>query len=279
MHNSYITFSSISQNADLGSQMQQYASLLAIAKHTKKKIVFPESCFDVGFGFKLDRVYDIEFNIKPDNFFQDFIKISPLDGLLPDSRVFDIDPDLNYDFTNLFHTYHYWYPDYVHEVDSLNWNKTSLDKAIYKLSKIKIDKELVSIHIRRGDYLLHDHFCKLDHDYYSKAIDLFSADIDKYHFVVFSNDIQWCKNNLLEESEQITFLDQDVDTVDMILMSMCDHNIIANSSFSWWAGFKNNNEHKIVVCPENYVKAYSPFSFLNSNYYLSNWKPIKNNDL
>jgi hypothetical protein len=63
---------------------------------------------------------------------------------------------------------------------------------------------------------------------------------------------------------------------DLILMSMCDHNIIGNSSYSWWAAFKNNNNDKVVICPKNYVKDYSPFRHINGNYYPETWIAIDN---
>ena len=278
MSSSYITFNSLGEAADLGSQMQQYASMYAIAKHTGKKIVFPESCLNRGYGVKLPRVYDIEFDIRPDSFFQDFVLLPPRDGLMPDPNVYDLDPESNYNFNNLFHTYHYWYPDDQQDVFELPWNKINLELAKEKYKTLPSDKELISIHVRRGDYLNHSHFCKLDNEYYSTAIAEFTPELEKYHFVVFSNDIQWCKENLLEESSLVTFIEPGLDAVDMMLMSMCNHNIIANSSFSWWAAFRNGNVNKKVICPANYIRSFSPYTFLNNNYYLPYWKSI-NNDI
>jgi hypothetical protein len=138
-------------------------------------------------------------------------------------------------------------------------------------------KELVSLHVRRGDYLLpqHDHFCQLDVNYYEEALQPFIKEIDKYQFVIFSNDIEWCKSNLIE-GDSVTFIEPSIDYVDLILMSMCDHNIIANSSYSWWAAFKNKNKNKKIYCPENYLKSYSPYSHINKNYYPKNWNAINN---
>jgi len=272
----YITFTSIGEAADLGSQMQQYASLYAIAKHTGKKIIFPESCLNRGFGFKLHTVYNIEFDIRPDSFFQDFVTIQPTDGLMPDPKVYSLKSEVNYNFTNLLHTYHYWYPDDQQDILEMPWNKDNFDLAINKRKELPLDKKLVSIHVRRGDYLKHDHFCKLDVGYYSSAIAKFLPSVEEYHFVVFSNDIEWCKDNLIEESDLITFLEPGTDAVDMMLMSLCDHNVIANSSFSWWAAFRNKNKNKKVTCPKNYIRSYSPYKFLNGNYCLPVWDAIEN---
>lgn len=280
MLDSYITFQGLGQAADLGSQIQQYASMYAIAKHTGKQIVFPESSVKAGWGLKFQNLLKIPITIWPDYKFADFVPINPTDGLLPDSKVFQLEGAKNYIITNLLHTYHYWYPDDMHDVYGWDWNPEHYAKALELHSKLKeTGKELVAIHVRRGDYLKHDHFCKLDVRYYSPAISEFLPEIEKYHFVVFSNDIQWCKDNLLEESELVTFLDQGVDYVDMILMSLCDHNIIANSSFSWWAAFRNRNPNKRIICPKNYIRSYSPYNFLNGNYYLPTWSSIDNDVL
>jgi len=275
---SYITFATLGIAADLGSQIQQFASMYAIAKQTGKKIVFPESSINIGWGVKFKNILEVDVEVMPDSFFSDFINVTPKDGLLKDTNVFELDPNTNYNFNNLFHLYHYWYPKYKDDIFGLSWNQSYYNKAKELFESVKAPgKELVSIHVRRGDYLKHDHFCKLDTDYYGSAIQSFISEIEKYHFVVFSNDIEWCEQNLIE-GDMVTFMDQGVDYVDMIMMSMCDHNIIANSSFSWWAAFKNKNEKKQVICPENYIRSYSTFSFINKNWYPSNWKAIQNDD-
>jgi hypothetical protein len=74
----------------------------------------------------------------------------------------------------------------------------------------------------------------------------------------------------------VTFMPQGIDYVDLIVMSMCDHNIIANSTYSWVAAYKNSNKNKKIICPTNYVKSYSPVSIINNNYYLHTWKNIDN---
>lgn len=272
----YITYGRITEAADLGSQVQQYASLYAIAKHTGKEIVFPESCLHRGWGMKFNKLLDIPVRIEPDEFFKDFQHIRPEDGLLPDTKVFDLDPDKSYDIVNLMHTHHYWTPGYKQEIYGWTWNQDYFQQALEKYQALaEPGKELVSIHVRRGDYLSHDHFCKLDTRYYEAAIQEFLPEIEKYHFVVFSNDIQWCKDNLIE-GDNVTFLDQGTDYVDMMLMSLCHHNIIANSSFSWLAAFRNRNQEKRIICPTNYIREISFFKFLNGEYFLPEWKNIDN---
>ena len=94
-------------------------------------------------------------------------------------------------------------------------------------------------------------------------------------FFIFSDDIEWCKENL-KLPEECVFVDWNTGNdsyVDLQLMSLCKHNIIANSSFSWWGAWLNNNEKKIVVAPEKFYKAESNFN--DSHLIPKTWKKIK----
>jgi hypothetical protein len=114
--------------------------------------------------------------------------------------------------------------------------------------------ESVSVHIRMGDYInhpLHGGICTLE--YYENAIALIKVKVENPLFFIFSNDIEWCKNNLkLDNAIYITGNDGENSFRDMQLMSMCKHNIIANSSFSWWGAWLNNNSDKIVIAPSKW---------------------------
>lgn len=114
----------------------------------------------------------------------------------------------------------------------------------------------VSIHVRRGDYIDHPSLgglCGIS--YYQDAIQLIKMRIDNPIFFVFSNDIDWCKENLpIENAEYISWNKGKSSYIDMQLMSSCKHNIIANSSFSWWAAWLNNNPDKIVIGPKKWLQ-------------------------
>jgi hypothetical protein len=120
-------------------------------------------------------------------------------------------------------------------------------------------KTTCSIHVRRGDYLNHKLFKNLtDLDYYDRAIHFISKHTDIDCFVVFSNDIEWCRDNItpLIKNSNIEFVDWNYGTDsfrDMQLMSLCHHNIVANSSFSWWGAWLNDNPEKIVIAPHKWI--------------------------
>ncbi len=111
----------------------------------------------------------------------------------------------------------------------------------------------VSIHIRRGDYLKHPDIGVLDARYYKQAVEHIKVNVESPAFFVFSNDLAWCKSNLnfLRNPTYIEGTQSEVE--DLVLMSHCQHNIIANSSFSWWAAWLNQKTNKIVIAPKKWM--------------------------
>jgi len=126
-----------------------------------------------------------------------------------------------------------------------------------KYSEI-LNQKTTSIHVRRGDYLNHpNHHPVQTLEYYEKGIKLTLNTTDKY--IVFSDDIMWCKQSF--HGDNFIFMDDEDDYIELYLMSMCDNNIIANSSFSWWGAWLNNNPNKIVVGPKLWFgKAYETWN-------------------
>lgn len=144
-----------------------------------------------------------------------------------------------------------------------------------ELSKLIYSVNSVSIHIRRGDYLNAKSFmgiCELD--YYKKAIGKISSSVENPYYFIFSNDIDWCIDNLknILNTDRVDYVSHNVgkDSFwDMYLMSCCKNMIIANSSFSWWAAYLNQNEKPLIISPEKWVnRDYETHIHLNS------WKTI-----
>ena len=109
----------------------------------------------------------------------------------------------------------------------------------------------VGIHIRRGDYLISPVHRALPPDYYTKAIAIINSEVSEPCFFIFSDDMEWAKNNLpLENAVYVDWNKGESAFRDMHLMQICNHNIIANSTFSWWPAWLNNHPDKIVIAPE-----------------------------
>ncbi|MDB2398545.1 alpha-1,2-fucosyltransferase [Planktomarina sp.] len=118
--------------------------------------------------------------------------------------------------------------------------------------KIKNSRNSVSIHVRRGDYLEVSGIGVLDKDYFYKAANILCDQYDNLTFYVFSNDIPWCKK-YLNSIPNVTFIENTENEVqDLFLMSLCNHNIIANSTFSWWGAWLNQFRNKCVIAPKGW---------------------------
>lgn len=126
-----------------------------------------------------------------------------------------------------------------------------------KIEKIK-DSNSVSLHIRRGDYIKYKkNFPMLQPGYYYNALEQIKGTTgEDIKLFVFSDDIEWCKKNLTKLNN-VNFVQNKISYKDMMLMSYCKHNIIANSTFSWWAAWLNNNENKIVIYPQSCLLTYN----------------------
>jgi hypothetical protein len=115
----------------------------------------------------------------------------------------------------------------------------------------------IAIHIRRGDYsnkIVRDFHGILDETYYRAAIRHFETLYDDCHFLIFSDDPEWVNNKLSfhSVSEMISGKYTSSAIEDFYLISQCKHQVIANSTFSWWAAWLNPNPGKIVVAPEKW---------------------------
>lgn len=116
------------------------------------------------------------------------------------------------------------------------------------LESIKLDfKNSVSLHVRRGDYLINaSHVC--DEDYYKKAIEFIDSKTQIDHIYIISDDIPWCKQTF--KDSRVIFIEGVPDYIDFYIQTLCTHNIISNSTFSRWGTYLNENPDKIVIAPK-----------------------------
>ena len=130
-----------------------------------------------------------------------------------------------------------------------------------KIAELISSHESVSLHVRRGDYVSDLQTSKVHGtcglDYYARAIAEIYSRVDSPHFFVFSDDMEWSKANL-DISHPVVFVDHNnalTSYEDLRLMSLCKHHIIANSSFSWWGAWLNQNSCKIVLAPKKWFNS------------------------
>lgn len=165
----------------------------------------------------------------------------------------------------------YWQSDkyfrkYKKEIQKEFSPKAITEKMRFYGQKYR-DMETCAVHIRRGDYVqLND--C-INMDFYVQAMEVMKRQKGDCHFVFFSDDIDWVKK-YFADFENIEFFDQKdavTDLEEFFIMSSCKNQIIANSSFSWWAAYLNPNEYKMVIAPEG--------AKWSGDFYPEEWLKIK----
>lgn len=136
-------------------------------------------------------------------------------------------------------------------------NKPNISSKVQKIKGQLSETNSVAIHFRRGDYLTNNTakqfhgICNLD--YYYNAVNYLIKSCVNISLYIFSDDIQWVKQHF-KVDVPIFFVEGNDDFEDIILMASAKHNIIANSSFSWWGAYLNQNENKTVIAPANWTK-------------------------
>jgi hypothetical protein len=274
-----ITFIDIGAHGRLGNQMFQFASTVGIARKLGYEVVFPTENIENASieDFKDGITREVYFDI-PKIFEVPDQMLKSTDQILYDKQVqephFHFCEDLFKipDSTNLkgYYQTEKYFDHCKKEIEDIFTFKSSIKtKALEVFPKINLDT--VSIHLRVGDYVGLQQFHPIcDADYYASAMNYF---MDKdYYFLIFSDNIPYSKE-IFGESENILYICNNEPEVDMCLMSLCQHNVIANSSFSWWAAWLNKNPNKKVVAPK---KWFGPsYSYQNTNdLYCKNWKIV-----
>jgi len=160
----------------------------------------------------------------------------------------------------------YWQnPLYFEKTSSTLRNDFSLDAAKLnhpELLKDISDKNSVAVHVRRGDFLnpetnkIHG---TLPLEYYKQAVEMISGSVRDPFFYFFSDDIAWCRTNFTGVNFIFASNPSHSEVDDLCLMKSCKHQIIANSTFSWWGAWLNTNPDKIVIAPKNWF-AYTPWN-------------------
>lgn len=166
-----------------------------------------------------------------------------------DNKVFELNKEENVYFRCLWQDESY-FKDYRQELLLKFKFPQITDEINLNILKLIETCNSVSVHVRRGDYVENIKYKEIlgdvcNYKYYKDALDLISNKELNPIFYIFSDDIQWVKNNFdFLNEKKVFFISHNKGKksfIDMQLMSICKHNIIANSTFSWWAAWLNNN--------------------------------------
>lgn len=265
----------------LGNQMFQYAAGRAVSLRLGTSLRLDTIDFrryGLHQGFELDRLFTIAAKVAQPIEVQQLLRWQGLPRfrqlvLRPSMqwmrrKALVIEPSFSYwpgitEVLNDCYLVGYWQSEYnfreVAETIRKDFSfRLSPSESNAKLMRKISQSNAVSLHVRRGDYVSNPGaaqtytLCTLE--YYRSAIAHIAKHVENPSFYIFSDDISWAKENLCidfhhEYIEHNTGADS---YMDMRLMSLCKHNIIANSSFSWWGAWLNANKDKIVIAPEKW---------------------------
>ena len=124
--------------------------------------------------------------------------------------------------------------------------------------QIQKNPHAVSLHVRRGDYMEPKFYKRYgtvcSQAYFQRAVEMMLAQVPQAHFYIFSDDVEWVQQNLRLPRATVVSCNRGADSwQDMMLMSLCRHNIICNSTFSWWGAWLNANPEKRVIAPSRWL--------------------------
>jgi hypothetical protein len=246
----------------LGNQMFQIAATYAIAWMNNLSPIF-EKISESPSVFNPRPVYwnSVLHNMAVINS-KEYNKINFLNFSLPDSyyRSINLSHNKSYKMDGYFQNPKFFniYKDRILELFKLNDNHNRIIDDIYNKLNPQ-NKTSVSIHVRRGDYLKLHHFHTVqDMLYFIKSIETIQDKVGHdLIFLIFSDDLDWCRHNFSKLDISCIYVDESSnqlpkDVIDMYLMAKCNHNIISNSSFSWWSAYMNKNVNKIVCITSNW---------------------------
>ena len=278
----------------LGNQMFEYATAYAIARCANQPLVLDTSFFDIYAGREWCRPYELSiFALHEQSTFigGHELEVKVLPKLAYRCRKHNVGYCGKYVFlpTHLkrknqvlfgyFANYHY-FESYRNELLQAfvfrSQPNTANQLYINDISLI----ESVSVHIRRGDYLNNTNagiFWHPDVEWYRKAMSEMEKHVQQPTYYFFSDDIAWAREQFADVKNAV-FVDinHGADAYnDMRLMSRCKHNIIANSTFSWWGAWLNANPDKIVIAPGKYYNNDTSNARYLSQMIPADWKIVK----
>lgn len=262
----------------LGNQLFQYAFGLSVSKKLNAALYFDLSFYKQNHGlvpraFALD-IFTGGVNIASHNLVSSFLtpglvqKILNKTGISKKSIYRENSLRFNNDVFNVKPTAYFegfwqseqYFGDIEQAVRHAFTFKAPLNPQSQTIAnKLAGEAGSVSVHIRRGDYVISKTTSELhgicNESYYKSAITLIKEKVSHPRFYFFSDDPEWVKQQLLPATDNATLINHNTDTdswQDMALMSKCKHHIIANSSFSWWGAWLNPGNQKIVIAPRNW---------------------------
>ena len=232
----------------LGNQMFQIATATALASDYNDEAVFSTQNHHLPLqGRKVINYLD---NI--------FSRVKIIDAQVEYKSIFQ---EPSYSYTPIVYTPHMmlvgyfqsekYFKHHAKKIQHLFSPTPVVEKYLQERYGSILNTNTTSLHVRRGDYLkFKDTHPLCEKEYYYQALDCIP---EKDTVLIFSDDLKWCQTNL--DVPNAIFIENESDYIDLFLMSKCKCNIIANSSFSWWGAWLNNNPEKTVIAPKRWFSS------------------------
>tara|TARA_R100000951_G_scaffold26415_1_gene22371 strand:+ start:637 stop:1443 length:807 start_codon:yes stop_codon:yes gene_type:complete len=267
-----ITFSKLGNWGRLGNQMFQYAMLYSVAKTKGFDFWYPYDFYPE--GIMLHECFSgvgVGISDKPDALGE--IYVEPEGHVHFDPLVFE-QPD-NTEYFGYFQNSKYFsgYEEELRKQFTFKEEFKEAGNAI--LDRVPSGKKKISLHVRRTDYLVLDKlYTNLDMDYYNACLN--NQDKSDSFVLVFSDDVEWCvKNFKLDRPFAVVDTSQHGQRgpyIEMYMMTQCDVNIIANSSFSWWAAWLSDNDE--VYAPLHWFNPENISNVTYDGFFPKKWKLV-----
>lgn len=263
-----ITFPHIGYIGRLGNQMFQHSALVGIAeKHgceyfLARKDLELYDCFDL--DTKILSKYNHNFacpnNVDTSIVISGHVIYIPTED--ENAKFLDTCFDLNFLNTNhdgksilgFFQNYNYFSHVENKLREKYKFKKKYEEIASSYFSQMFFDKEVISLHIRRTDYINSHVLNNLHINYYEDGLNFFDPHLP---VLVFSDDVKWCKEQKIFKDKRFYIMQSNNTYIDLCLMSKCSYHIIANSSFSWWGSWLSKS--KKTICPKQWFLPYCDY--------------------
>lgn len=250
----------------LGNQMFQYSAARALAARHNTKVILDLSWFEQEFNDgTTSRHYELgcfvlDATIKKKDYSLSY-KLHERFSHKYSEPHFHFDPNFNSlpgrtRLQGYFQSERYFREIRPLLLEDFTWKSSPLGRNKQLLAQIAENPSSVSMHVRRGDYVSNKAAAKMHGlaslEYYRRAIEYVGRRVKNPELYVFSDDPKWCKENLRFTHPTIYVSHNTDGAEDLRLMKACAHNIIANSSFSWWGAWLNQNKNKLVIAPKKW---------------------------
>lgn len=252
-----ITYLNLGKKGNLGNQLFQIASTIGIAKKHGHEFCFPTWSFSRYFNF----------DFKEQENFNSF-KWEIIQEKKFEYHDWDIHPNNNYSLNGWLQSEKYFEDLPIKQMFSF---RKDFENQLIEQYENLYSKPTVLITVRRGDFVDNPNFFQISYKYYLTAILKYFSNLDSYHFVFTSDDINYCKFHF-SGIKNTFFLENCSPIEQLCLATKMDHFIISNSTFSWWIAKLGEKENSLVIRPEKNFCGSLAIKYNEKDFYPDRWQ-------